>query len=533
MENLPVVVLRKLFQLMPSTNERIKCSHVCKNWRAGYKATMNEETLCLYSQEFVPLSHRLFYTNERVSESSFVKIPRSYDYLQFLNSNASDLFVNIKKLVIFGCFEDPYMKSPELRFCNQLNRFKSLEHAEISCNMPALEGAEIDLPRLKVLSFWGIHQFEGENVPIVLKTPSLQALRIGRRLADRKELTIGNFKFILPHSLLFLEMANYEPNFKFETEFVNLECLVFHYIEIRDWEDPPAVRSFGDDFLKSLPSLKLLYFDGNMNDLDLAVLGAEKEKFGMKNLKIIQDEEPFEEFNYRNYWLRYVQHKQQLMNWPKDFEIVFDKLINYRIPLDLFKENYLRIRELKVRLVADQPLLVDFLRKTDIGQLTLDYDCNLGQSFFDEIADSVTLNDLALQGYDCGRLSDPSVLSKLRIFRLEMHFQQFPRDAVLAMLNNRPCFMLGFYKFDEFMDAPPEEDGEDGRREPNTIGRFSHNTQRVGSDFLCHTCGWISSNDPNRLNDPVRITLQHVEGELSMRNMTGEEYEIHLHTSTF
>ena len=532
MENLPLVVLQKLFKLMPNLNERIKCSHVCKNWRAAYEATMRPETLCLYFQEFVPLSDRLFYTNERVSKFSFLRMPRSYDYLQFLDSNASVLFASIKKLVAFECFEDlKIMKSPELRFRNQLNHFKSLEHAEIVCKMPALEGAEIDLPRLKVLSFGGIYQFDGENVPVILSTPSLQALKIGQLFGPRQDrFTIESFKFLFPHSLVFLEMPSYEADFKFKTEFANLECLVFHYdnpklFEVVVIERQRVLRSFGDDFLKSVPSLKFLYFDGNMNGSDLPKLEAERGKFGMENLKIVDDEGPFAVFDYLN-WPRYVQ---QLRNWPgENLFLVFDKLINCQIPFDLFKENYLRIEELKVRLVADQPLLADFLRKVKISQVILEYDCNLGQSFFDEIADSVTLSGLILEGYDWSRLSDPSVLNKLMVLRFEVYYQQFYREVALAVLNNRACFWLCFYKFEEFMDVIPEEVGEDGelRKEPNELIRFGHTTRRVGSEFYCQTCGWISSNDPNRLEDPVRVTLQHVESEFSGGNMTKEEFQI-------
>lgn len=75
------------------------------------------------------------------------------------------------------------------------------------------------------------------------------------------------------------------------------------------------------------------------------------------------------------------------------------------------------------------------------------------------------------------------------------------------------------------MDATPEEDGE-LRKEPNEVALFCRFTQRVGSDFLCQTCGCISTNDPNRLEDPMRVTLQHVGSERSESNLTEEDRRI-------
>ena len=528
MENLPLVALRKLFELMPSLNERVKCSHVCRNWRAAFEAKMRLETIALYFQKFIPLNHRLFYTNEPMSRSSFLRLPRSYDYLhQFLDSNASALFVNIKKLVVFECYENHnYSKVPALRLQKQLNRFKCLEHLEIVCNMPALKDAEIDLPNLKVLSFWGLSQFDDDDVPVILNTPCLQALRICNVIAPRqKHTTTADFNFLFPQSLRFIEMTNRGENFQFETEFPNLECLVFHL----DFEwGAKQVRLFSDEFLKSLPNLKMLFIHSLQDSFHFPALDEQQRSFGSKNLKIICDDRLSSRmFNFSN-WGRYVQHKQLLKSWPQnEFYLVFNKLINCRMPLDHFEEGYLKVNEVKVCRMVDQPLLVNFLRKAEIWILTLDYDCNLDQNFFDQIAESaVTVPYLILQGYDLSRLSDPSVLGRLNMFHFELYiqnFQNFPQVAALAVLNNLACFLSTFYKFEEFRNSFPEEVGEDGelRKEPDIL--FRHSLRRVGSDFLCESCKWLSTRHPNGLEDPIGVTFEHIEGERIAPNLTREE----------
>ena len=525
MESLPLVVLRKLFGLMPSLNEQVKCSHVCRNWRAAFEATMRPESLALFFQKFVPLNYRLFYTNERVPEFSFLRLPCFYDYLhQFLDSSASALFANIKKLVVFECYEiHNYPKVPALRLQKQFNHFKCLEHLEIVCNMPALEGSEIDLPNLKVLSFWGVRQFDGDDVPIVLNTPRLQALRIYKVIGSRQQTTTAHFKFLFPESLRFIEMTNYVENFQFETEFSNLECLVFH-LDLQ-WGANAQVRLFSDEFLKSLPSLKLLFINSLHDSLDSPALDEQQRSFGSKNLKIIRDDRiSSHKFDFSN-WSRYVQHKQLLRCWPQnEIQLVFDKLLNCRMPLDCFKEGYLKINQLKVRRMVDQPLLVDFLRKAEVRILTLEYDCNLDQSFFDQITESaVTVTYLILQGYDLSRMSDPSVLRRLNMFHFEVYFQEFPRVVALAVLNNPACFLLSFIKFEEFENSFPEEVGEDGelRQKPDSLNR--HSLRRVRSGFLCESCGWLSTRHPNGLEDPIRVTFGHIGGERTAQNLTGEE----------
>ena len=99
MENLPFVVLQKLFKIIIDPVDLVNLSHVCKNWQAAYEAIPKPNLLFLHYDEFVPLHHRLFYTGETVVKSSFLKVARD---LQFLRSEGARIhFMNIKKLVIF------------------------------------------------------------------------------------------------------------------------------------------------------------------------------------------------------------------------------------------------------------------------------------------------------------------------------------------------------------------------------------------------------------------------------------------------
>ena len=108
MENLPFVVLKKLFKMMPDRNETIKCSQVCRNWRAAYEMAIERESLFLNFEEFLPLNYLLFYTNEPVVESFFLRLPSDPNdpkrelEIPFLRSDASRVhFANLRKLVIF------------------------------------------------------------------------------------------------------------------------------------------------------------------------------------------------------------------------------------------------------------------------------------------------------------------------------------------------------------------------------------------------------------------------------------------------
>lgn len=536
MENLPFLFLRKLFKMMPSLNEAIKCSLVCRNWRAAYEAAIKPEMLCLYHQNYLPLNHRLFYSNDRVSKFSFLRLyPHDSIHFRFFDSGAAAIhFASIKKLVIFSPFEYTNLSLDslcKLSFKDQLNPFKSLEYLDIGCDILALEGCEIALPNLKIFSCGC--EFKGEK-QIILNTPSLEAMRvITGNASPENYIKIVNFKFVCPDRIKHLDLTNYETDFKFDfSSFLHLECLVFssvsyHIYEKKRYDQDRGIereiRLFGDDFLGSLPNLKFLFFDNcHSTRFDLPKLVKEKRKFNLNDLKIFNCSGYYQTFDYQN-WPRYLKHKEQFKYWPGEFSVIFNKLISFRVPPGLFKENYFKIGELKVRQVNDQALLVEFLKNTEIRYLSLEYDFNLGQSFFDEIVDSVpALYRLCFVAGFWNRFTNLSVLNKLNMLYFEVYYKRFQREAALAVMTNPACFTFDFSFYDRLSEH--NFSGE-LRKEPLYNTRFCHIIRRIKREFFCQPCCWISTNDPKRSLGPLEVTLRHVESERKGTNMTIEEME--------
>ena len=512
MENLPFVVLKKLFKMMPNRNETIKCSQVCRSWRAAYEMGIDRESLYLNFDEFLPLHELLFYTNEPVVESLFLKLPDNPD-LPFLHSDATRVhFPNLKKLVIFPFdrnYNHFYEPICEFSFQKQLNCFQMLEHVEIHERRLLTEDYEIALPKLKIFLFVG--RFVEENVQIILNTPSLKVLGIPL-------FKITNFKFLFPHKLKYLDAKNPGNRFKFDTEFTNLECLVI-FSKLRGLDDNEEFRQtyqLGDDFLGSLPNLKFLFVPES--EADYSALEAEKRKFKLDNLRISDHERDLFEFDYVN-WRRYVENIEQLRSWPCGFAVEFSKLLNSKIPIRHFKANHLRISTLGVRQVTDQSLLVEFLKNVKIKYLKLKYDFNLGnQSFFDQIADFLTLKQLSLYESAWTEVSDPSVLSRLNCLEYKLYFSQLPRQVVLAVLTNPSSFLINFYRCSGLEDF-----NEDLDLLPDFMESYFHYIKKKKNVFYCCNCKWTSARDPNCSEDLIGGTIQHVENKRSSRNMTGDE----------
>lgn len=257
MENLPFVVLKKLFKLLVDPNDLVNCSLVCQTWKAAYDTIPKPDRLFLHFEPFVPLNYQLFYSNEAVVESGFLQIPKD---LQFFHSPTAKIhFANIQKLVIF----DPGVYSEETRirdfsFQKQLNHFASLEHFEMHHHGLRPVDFEINLPKLKILNFSDC-ELASESSPILLNTPRLEALRV---YTDKMYLMgtctkIWNFKFAFPHQLKHLVMINPGNRFKFDSHFANLECLIIGTDGRFEFERRyQQTRKLGDGFLESLPSLK-------------------------------------------------------------------------------------------------------------------------------------------------------------------------------------------------------------------------------------------------------------------------------------
>ena len=487
--------------MLPDLNEAIRCSLVCRNWRAAYEATIRPETLCLHFGEWSILqNHRLFYTNDRVSKFNFFKPPdkrRLLDPRFFHWQGARAHFANLKKLVIFA----PRERFREFCFRGQLNNFNQLEHAEFLVNVQVPESCQIDLPFLKVLSF---NQCSPRDVRIALNTPSLEALRFIS--SHEANFRITNFDFLFPSTLRHLETTNFEANLKFPTKFDNLQVLLFSDIARAledDFERTLEDRLTADDFFESLPSLKFLIF--NHEYADLAKLEAEKVNFNLNDLQIRQTSK-FDYLNYQN-WHWHLEHKEQLRYWP-EFKVVFDKLIRYQTPLHLFKEGYFKIYHLNVRQVDDQALLVNLLRSTPVSCLELEYDCNLGPSFIDQIARStIFLDRLYLDECVWNRMDDLSGLTRLNVLCFTLRFQVLQREAALAILRNRNWSALSFQRYRGFHHWV--EGGE--LRKHSNISIPSHFIQRNRNGFVCSNCEWSNWNPLDSWKDPAEATLEHAK----------------------
>ena len=223
MENLPFIVLRKIFSEMASLNEVIRCSLVCKNWRLAYETLYKPETLCLHPDEFMRLNRHLQLTDERLNRVNFLKISEDLQFLQ--SAAARDHFVNIKKLILFEFSRESdknyHQIVSEFSFRENLNPFKSLEYLEIRWRKMILRDRVIDLPKLKTLCFQRC-EFKGEIVRIRLETPSLEALLLFIRKTH--PLAEGSrFQCSSPERLRYLKFVFHHENLKFDTTFENLE----------------------------------------------------------------------------------------------------------------------------------------------------------------------------------------------------------------------------------------------------------------------------------------------------------------------
>lgn len=81
-----------------------------------------------------------------------------------------------------------------------------------------------------------------------------------------------------------------------------------------------------------------------------------------------------------------------------------------------------------------------------------------------------------------------------------------------------------FNPFDGFDEIEDPLFGEIRQEYRGNESNF-HFVYRIKNEFYCQSCWWVSSNDPNRSEDPIgNLELQHIEGE-RIRNLTLEEEE--------
>ena len=253
------------------------------------------------------------------------------------------------------------------------------------------------------------------------------------------------------------------------------------------------------------------------NDFDYQALRASKQKLKLEDLKILDHEkDSLYEFDYTN-WRKYAGYRKQLRAWPNDFRVEFTKLINCKIPFSHFKENYLRIRDLTVRQVTSERLLVEFLKNVKIRTLSLDYDFNLGQSFFDEIANFLTVKEFNSYESTWTSVSDASVLDRMNFRKVELQFNQLPRQIALAILKKPFCLIMTFKSYSGWRQSFVEEN----RKTSN--GKHFHIIRKANGVFYCIHCKWSSAKDPKCLEDSFEGVIHHIEHGPVPQNTPREE----------
>lgn len=521
MEGLPFVVLEKIFSEMNNLNEIVRCSLVCRNWRAAYKA-YKPETLCLHHDNFLALNHRLFHSTEKLTRWNFFKTSAN---LQFLHSEITKThFENIKKLIVFEFYEFSFdlHYHCKLSFQNQLNYFRSLEYLEIRGRKMTLDDNELELPKLKTLCFEAC-KIEGDTIQIILNTPSLESLTVFELDYPSDQLSeLSDFKFLFPHQLKYLEFqynGSVRKKFKLKEKFEKLECLVLRsnwdsdleqrLIKNRELHGPFVLetQTISDNFLSSFPSLKFL-FSFLLTSADEENLEEQKRKLNLNNL-IFLDFDYCQELDCGN-WQKYASRREQFRFYPGGLGASFSKLVRCQIPFDYFKEDYLNLVELQVGHVVDQSALVDLLKSTRLLYIDFKHDLNLEQEFFDEIACFLTVQRVSFFESTLNRLSDLSVLTKFNFREISLRFERLPLAVISILLKKPSCYDLTFQRYSGWIEDPLEN----GELQPDeTYGHYHHLVKRV-NDFYCTTCLLIGKSDPTFSDAFIETVARHIDNPM-------------------
>lgn len=515
MENLPFVVLQMIFNEMENINELIRCSWVCRNWRAAYEAC-KPKTLCLCPGNFLELNYRPFLTNEKLKKSNFFKT--FSDNLRFLDSAITrSHFASIQKLIFFEC--DYYTWDclvNKISFRRHINHFRNLEHLELNFSYLTLVDYEIDLPKLKNLGFSHAHYRGQTKFQIILKTPSLEALSL-----EFSNFELSKFKILFPHQLRWLQFSTKKKNLKLKQKFKNLECLVLYNqyeipYQFRFAEDRPVVQLLSDDFLKSFPNLKF-FFSNKHSSASVVYTNLEKQKrqFNLNDLRCLEyyshyNREILDPENFQ----KYAEHREQLRYYPNELDVSdINKLMDCPVLLRYLKENYMSLVALDLGRVSNEALLIEFLRSTTIISLGIGKFCNLGQEFFDEIACFLTIGRLYIDDRVLRRLRDFSFLTKLNFDYFSFSFKQFdPREAILIILKKPSCYHFDFnYSRFKHEDLYEEDDSIKEEWDDRDWGRRCCVIHKIIDGFYCGRCGWTSDRDPNFSDAAAESVIKHLE----------------------
>lgn len=513
MENLPLLVLRKIFdELITNLNDAIRYSLVCKNWRTAYEIIYKPKTLCLCPNEFLRLNHSLLFSDEKLTKFNCFRIPK--ETLPFLSSEITRVhFENIKKLVIFK-FRWVYLTKFEFHdfsFRDHINHFRHLEYLEIQYPIANLKDSEIDLPNLKTL-YLNKCEFNERETEIVLNTPSLEHLVLYESTTGYSKIlpSLSKFKFLFPSKLKYLRstIGIEETNFKLDTKFENLECLFlqYHYNDLH-WDDPKynflpgSHQVLVNDFLESFQNLKLLF--SRLLPIDYVNLDKQKLKLNLNELKCLPS---FKADLDNANWQKYVKHRQYLRQLPYEFNLDFNQIVDCKIPLYHFKENYFVVKLLEVGEVADQSALVEFLKSARIDHLGLKQEFNLGQDFFDQIANFLTVDSIELFASTLNRLTDLSVLTRLNFSHFTLlNSKRRPREAILTVLRKPTCYTFVV------------NSSEDVRYPPSC-----YIIKRI-DDLFCTTHEFASEKGLKFSEDIIHSTFDHIKNPLALsRNILDE-----------
>ena len=511
------MVLEKIFYGLDSLNEMIRCSCVCKNWRAAYEV-FKPTTLCLHSKAFKLLNYRLAYSTQRVRRCEFFKTSSD---LQFLASEITRThFANIRKLVILSPnrFEYRFVYHP-FSFGKQLNHFQKLEYLELQKGICLqLEDSELDLPMLKVLCFNAMRKKKylndveyNEEVrqEVLLNTPSLEVFEVQPYDGPNY---FSDFVFKFPHQLRSLTAILMGGEFDPKTKFEQLECLAVKgsvYGKLRE------------NLLSFFPNLKLLLlFTCHI----VKQLIEQKKRFGLDNLEIlINDTEDYDFTLDHVNWRKYVRYEGTVQYCPIEFSVDFNKFVEHAVPLNLFK-SFFRLNILKLGRVVDQSLLLDFLRivKT-FYTLYLTPEFNLDEHFFDQVASFLTVHRLRFPENVLNRLSDYTFLEKFNFSVFSLKFENLPREQVSFILKKLNCQIN--FQFDmDSLERQPEDDW--------ILLNYDHFIERHPAlGFVCSYCDWASARDLDANSNPIEATIRHVEyhwvpgDPFPLQNVTPEEYQ--------
>ena len=268
-----------------------------------------------------------------------------------------------------------------------------------------------------------------------------------------------------------------------------------------------------------LPSLKFLF--AFKEHIDPARL-REKLESNLNDLKYFDHATYFPRFNYSN-WNLYLQNREQLKYWPAEFNLGFTKLVNYEVPFSPFEDNFLQIAGLAVRHVTDQQPLIEFLRNVKIERLFLDYGFNLGQSFFDEITDFLTVEFLNSFESAWSGVSDLSVLSKLNVCHFCLYVKQellpHQHPVISSILRNPFCLTLeirpytGWENYEGWL-------GFENHKVPVESSRAWHRIKKSKNEFHCEKCDWTCT--PNCFEDSLMEIINHIEIDRSIKLPDGE-----------